>query len=334
MAKAVLKEVVTTPLDRLRYLVEEDLTKVDEALFKLIVSKIKLIPDISEHTFTAGGKRLRPMLTLASAKMCGYKGKGHIGLAASVECIHTATLLHDDVVDKSILRRGLKTANILWGNKESILVGDYLFAKAFYLMKEAKSLEVYNILSNASVVISEGEVQQLSLQGTLCNEQVYIDMISAKTAELFASACEVGAVLAKCSTEKQQAFKSYGLNLGRAYQIIDDVLDYSALQEKLGKSIGDDFMESKATLPVIIANQKANSEESAFWKKVFVERSQTRDDLPVALSIIEKHDALSLCMEKAKGYVDEARKALEVFEESEYREVLAEILGFVLEREY
>jgi len=322
-----------TPLLTLKQLLKSDIEKVDELIYKLVINKIDLIPEISNHTISSGGKRLRPLLTLASAKLCGYKGSNHIDLAASVEFIHTATLLHDDVVDKSDLRRGNKTANNLWGNKESILVGDFLLGKSFDLMGAANSLDIYRILSNAAVVISEGEVLQLSASGNIEDgKEQYFTIISAKTAELFAAACEVGAVLAEKPTAEVEAIRNYGLNLGIAFQIVDDLLDYFSSENDMGKSVGDDFKEQKVTLPVIKAYKNSSDEEKAFWQRCINDGSQSEDDIKTAINYMKSHNVYETVMEKAFEYADIAKKSLEVFEDSEYKSTLIDIADFSVKR--
>jgi octaprenyl-diphosphate synthase len=323
------------PLIDLRAIVKDDLDKVDELIYSLIVSKISLIPEISEHTISAGGKRLRPILTLASAQMCGYKGNAHIDLAACVEFIHTATLLHDDVVDKSDLRRGESTANSLWGNKESILVGDFLLGKAFQLMSAARSLEIYRILSNSAVVLSEGEVLQLAATGDLNGgEDVYIKIVAAKTAELFAASCEVGAVLAERSDEEVAALRSFGLNLGIAFQIIDDALDYYYSAGKTGKNIGDDFRERKVTLPVIFAYAAGDDEERKFWQRTIGDDNQKEGDVEQAVEYVKNHGVFEKVIDRADEYADAARKSLEIFDNSDLKNCLLGVVDFAVRREF
>jgi octaprenyl-diphosphate synthase len=325
-----------TPLEALRALVSNDLNQVDARIFDLIKSKVSLIPEISEHTIASGGKRLRPMLTLASARMCGYEGQAHIDLAASVEFIHTATLLHDDVVDTSDLRRGVQTANNVWGNKESILVGDFLLGKAFELMGSGKSLEVYAVLSHAAVVISEGEVKQLALTGKINVTQAeYFEVINAKTAELFAAACAIGGIIANRPAEEVAALRQYGMNLGCAFQIVDDALDYSAAQENLGKNIGDDFREKKITLPVIIAYNQADNKGRGFLEGAFAQDTDSNELLlKNTISMMENSGAVSESIQIARDITASAAKALQVFPNSNIKQVLLDILEFVVDREF
>ena len=275
------------------------------------------------------------MLTLAAARMCGYDGPYHVHLAATVEFIHTATLLHDDVVDESDLRRGNETANVLWGNHASVLVGDFLFSRSFQLMVEDGSLEVLAILSNASAVIAEGEVMQLMNVGdTNTTEDSYLKVISSKTAALFAAACEVGAVVAERPKTEARALESYGRNLGIAFQLVDDALDYSAEQQALGKSIGDDFREGKVTLPILLAFRRGNAEERAFWKRVVEDHDQQDDDLERAIEIINRHSALEDTIERARHYGAMAKDALGIFEDSEIKSALLEAVDFSIERAF
>src|SRR5512143_3105943 len=267
-------------LDALNDMVRDDLRLVNALIVDRMQSPVPLIPQLAGHVVAAGGKRLRPMLTLASARLCGYRGGRHQALAACVEFIHTATLLHDDVIDDSDLRRGLATANAVWGNKASVLVGDFLFSRAFQLMVTDGSLRVLEILSGASAVIAEGEVLQLiTSNDTATSEQAYLDVIRCKTAALFAAACRIGAVVSDRSRVEEEALDSYGLNLGIAFQLIDDVLDYSARQTELGKTVGDDFREGKVTLPVILAYRRGDEEERAFWRRCLEKLEQEEADL-------------------------------------------------------
>lgn len=325
-----------SPLVLIKDLVADDLNKVDILIESLAENKLELIGDVSLHTFRSGGKRLRPILTLASAKLFNYQGDAHISLATAVEFIHTATLLHDDVVDHSDVRRGTPTANTLWGNKESILVGDFLFAKSFELMGNAQSLEIFRALSSASVVISEGEVLQLSSVGKLENSRErYFDVVRAKTAELFASACYVGGVLGEAKQEQQKALHNYGLCLGIAFQIIDDLLDYSASVEEMGKCVGDDFKECKMTLPVIIAYENAQSDdEKSFWQRVIGDGKQNDDDFAQAIEYMKLHDVNSKSLETAREYAEDARKSLDLLPNTEITSQLNDLLSFVVERSY
>jgi octaprenyl-diphosphate synthase len=298
-------------------------------------SPVALIPQLAGHIVAAGGKRLRPVLTLASARLCGYEGKRHIALATSVEFIHTATLLHDDVVDHSELRRGMATANSLWGNKTSVLVGDFLLARAFELMVEDGSLEVLDILSHASAVISEGEVAQLiTANDTETSESAYMEVIKAKTAQLFAAACQLGAVVADRPKVEREALESYGMNLGIAFQLIDDVLDYSAKQATLGKTVGDDFAEGKITLPVILAFRRGTEEERTFWRRAVEDLDQREGDLETAIEMMKRYGSLDDTVTRARHYGAIARDALGIFEDGSEKSALIDLVDFSIQRAY
>ena len=321
------------PLDALVELVDDDLKAVNQTIIDRMHSPVALIPQLAGHIVAAGGKRLRPLLTLAATKMCGYSGDRHIKLATCVEFIHTATLLHDDVVDDSALRRGRSSANAVWGNQPSVLVGDFLFSRAFELMVEDGSLKILGILSRASSVIAEGEVHQLiTTNDTETSEAQYLEVVQAKTAELFAASSQIGAVVAERPEVEEEALQVYGLNLGIAFQLIDDVLDYSAKQAELGKTIGDDFREGKITLPVILAFRRGDTDERAFWQRCLNELDQNEDDLSHALELMEKHDSLTDTIHRAQHYGDVARDALGIFPESPVKTTLVDIIDFCIER--
>ena len=292
-------------------LVAADMRAVNELIVQRMHSPVAMIPQLAGHIVAAGGKRLRPLLTLASARMCGYAGRRHIALAACVEFIHTATLLHDDVVDESDLRRGLASANAVWGNKASVLVGDFLLSRSFELMVEDGSLSVLSILSRASTLIAEGEVLQLTTQNdTETGETQYLEVIKAKTAQLFAAACRIGAIIAARPKVEEDALETFGMNLGTAFQLTDDVLDYSAKQMALGKTVGDDFREGKITLPVILAFRRGDEAERAFWRRTLETLDQRQDDLERAVDLMEKHKALADTVERARHYGAIARDGL------------------------
>ncbi|KAF0118707.1 MAG: octaprenyl-diphosphate synthase [Rhodospirillaceae bacterium] len=323
-------------LDLLVSLVSDDLRQVNETIIRRMHSPVVLIPKLASHIIAAGGKRLRPVLTLASARLCGYAGEGrHVMLATCIEFIHTATLLHDDVVDESALRRGKPSANVLWGNKASVLVGDFLFSRAFELMVEDGHLPVLAILSRASSVIAEGEVLQLlTANDTDTTEETYLEVIRSKTAALFAAASRLGPMVAGRPPEEEAAMEAYGLNLGMAFQLVDDVLDYSARQEKLGKTIGDDFREGKITLPVILGVAAADATERTFWRRTLEDLDQNEDDLPRALDLLQKHDCLEETLRRAHAYGDTARTALQSFPDSPWRRALLDVVTFCIERAY
>ena len=325
----------TASLDRLIALLRADLDRVNVLILERMQSPVALIPQLAGHIIAAGGKRLRPMLTLATARLCGYRGERHLALAAAVEFIHTATLLHDDVVDASDLRRGLATANAVWGNKSSVLVGDFLFSRAFQLMVEDGSLPILSILSEASAVIAEGEVLQLvTSNDTETTEEAYLDVIEAKTAQLFAAAARVGAVLAERPAAEEQALESYGRNLGIAFQLVDDMLDYSAHQAELGKTVGDDFREGKITLPVVLALRQASESERLFWRRTLEELDQRDGDLEQAIALMTRHGTLQATLERAGHYGAAARRALGPFRDGPERRALDDVIDFCLARGY
>lgn len=325
----------TNALDNLVALVAQDLADVNEIIVNRMQSPVALIPQLAGYLIASGGKRLRPVLTLAAAQMCGYQGEVHKPLAACVEFIHTATLLHDDVVDESDLRRGQASANAVFGNKSSVLVGDFLFSRAFQVMVEAGSLDVLRILSNASAVIAEGEVLQLTTSNdTETSEEAYLEVIKAKTAELFAAACRIGAVVAGRPTAEEDALRSYGMNLGIAFQLVDDVLDYSAAQARLGKTIGDDFREGKITLPIVLAFRRGDDTERAFWRRTMEDLDQGEGDLEKAIALMGRHNALRDSVERARHYASVARDALGLFPASPVKRALLEVLEFVVDRDY
>ncbi|MEI8396916.1 MAG: polyprenyl synthetase family protein [Rhodospirillaceae bacterium] len=330
-----LSSSLASPLDSLADLVSDDLSAVNKIIIERMHSSVEMIPQLASYIVAAGGKRLRPLLTLASARLCNYAGDKHLGLAAAVEFIHTATLLHDDVVDESNLRRGLASANAVFGNKPSVLVGDFLFSRAFLLMVETGSLEVLRILSNASVVIAEGEVLQLqTTNDTGTSEEAYLAVISAKTAALFAAACRSSAVIAGRPESEAAALDAYGLNLGIAFQLVDDALDYSALPARLGKTPGDDFREGKITLPVVLAFRRGSEEDRVFWRRVMEETVQNEGDLEHAIELMTRHDTLRDTIDRARQYGTIARNALSLFGDSLEKRVLLEIIDFVVDREY
>jgi octaprenyl-diphosphate synthase len=324
-----------SPVERLHALVGADMAATDRLIHARMHSGVPLIPDLARHLIDSGGKRLRPLLTLAAAKAGGYRGEGHVMLAAAVEFIHTATLLHDDVVDESALRRGKVSANLMWGNKPSVLVGDFLFSRAFQLMVETGNLAVLDILSGASAIIAEGEVMQLKSANNLgVTEAHYLSVVTAKTAALFAAAAHAGAVIAALPVSVVEGIRAYGLNLGIAFQLVDDALDYSGRQALLGKTVGDDFREAKMTLPIILAHARTADADRPFWKRVIETGNQTEADLDRAITLVEETGAIQETMRRARAYADAAKTALSVLPQSEIRGALAEIADFCVERAY
>jgi octaprenyl-diphosphate synthase len=322
-------------LDPLFRLLSGELERVNQLIVERMQSPVALIPQLAGHIVAGGGKRLRPMLTLGCAKLCGYRGTRHIGLAAAVEFIHTATLLHDDVVDASDLRRGRDTANAVWGNKPPILVGDFLFSRSFELMVADGSLRILEILSRASSVIAEGEVLQLTTTcDTGTSEAAYLAVIEAKTAELFAAASRIGAVMAERPPEEEEALDRFGRNLGIAFQLVDDMLDFSAHQSELGKTVGDDFRDGKVTLPILLAFARGDEEERGFWRRTIEELDQRSGDLDAAIRLVERRGALAETLTRARGYAAAAIDALAMFRHGAERRALIEAAIFATERSF
>jgi len=322
------------PQDRLALWLAEDMAAVNLLIRNRMASEhAPRIPEVTAHLIEAGGKRLRPMLTLAAARMCGYVGSDHQKLAATVEFIHTATLLHDDVVDESARRRGRPTANLLWDNKSSVLVGDYLFARSFQLMVETGSLRVLDILANASAVIAEGEVLQLTAaQDLATTEDTYLKVIRGKTAALFSAATEVGGVIAGVDETMVQALHTYGDALGIAFQIADDLLDYGGSSAAIGKNTGDDFRERKLTLPVIKAVALADTEQRAFWVRVIEKGDRREGDLEHALQLLDQTGAMAAARADAMAWADTARTSLDALPDHPLKEMLADLASYVVAR--
>ncbi|MBK5934497.1 octaprenyl-diphosphate synthase [Rhodovulum imhoffii] len=329
-----LDTAATKPHERLADTLRDEMTAVNALIRERMTSEhAPRIPEVTAHLIEAGGKRLRPMLTLAAARMCGYEGPHHIHLAATVEFIHTATLLHDDVVDESGQRRGRPTANLLWDNKSSVLVGDYLFARSFQLMVEPGSLKVLDILSNAAATIAEGEVLQLTAARDLSTtEDVYLKVIRGKTAALFAAATEVGGVIAGVPEDQVRALHTYGDALGIGFQIVDDLLDVSGDPKSTGKNIGDDFRERKLTLPLIKALARANEDDHAFWKRTIEKGDQREGDLEHALTLMERHGTIEDTRREALAWSARAKDALTLLPDHEIREMLSDLADYVVAR--
>ena len=331
LSAAEAKEASLAPLLKL---VAADMEKVNAQILSHAQSHVDLIPQLAQHLIDSGGKRLRPMLTIAAARMCGYgRGNHHVDLATAVEFMHTATLLHDDVVDESDLRRGRRTARLIWGNQASVLVGDYLLGQAFRIMVSTGSLEALSVLSDAAAIIAEGEVMQLAAaHNTATTEDAYLKVINAKTAALFSAAAEVGAIVAGRSQAEREALESYGRNLGIAFQLVDDALDYSGKQAQLGKSVGDDFREGKITLPVVLSYRRGDDRQREFWKRVMEQGDQRDGDLDHAIQLMNQHGALDDTIDRARHYGAIARDALEIFPDSDYKSALVDAIGFSVAR--
>jgi len=333
MIPALTPPSVQTPsVKSLTSLLASQMDEINTCILEKMQSPVSLIPQVAGYLISLGGKRLRPLLTVASAELCGYQGKRHIQLASCVEFIHTATLLHDDVVDESTMRRGMNTANAVWSDKASILVGDFLFTRAFELMVLDGSLDVLQILSQASSVIAEGEVMQLASSHSLdLDESTYLKIIEAKTARLFSAATEVGAVIAGSDEHKRKALSHFGYALGMAFQLIDDNLDYAADQERLGKTIGDDFREGKVTFPVILAYKEGL--DRGFWEEAFNQEERNESALTHAISLLKKSGALLKTKYKAQVFIEEALDCLTPFPDSPLKIALQDLAHFSLHRE-
>jgi len=320
-------------IGKLWTLVRADMERVNQTILSRTGSKVTMIPEVANHLIQSGGKRLRPMMTLAAAGLCHYVGEGHVKLAASVEFMHTATLLHDDVVDQSDMRRGKLAARMLWGNEASVLVGDFLLGQAFRMMVEVGSLPCLSVLADAAAVIAEGEVMQISAaKDTTTTEDDYVAVIRAKTAALFAAACEVGPILAGRPKSEMAACRAYGTNLGIAFQLIDDALDYGGSSSALGKNVGDDFREGKITLPVVLSFRRGSNTERAFWTRT-LEKGEIRDgDLETAIAMMRRYRAIEDTIERARHYGAMARDALELFPASDHKQALLEVVEFCVRR--
>lgn len=329
------------PLQALVDYLAVDMQACNHVIMDRMQSSVPLVSQLAAHLIVAGGKRLRPLLTLASARLCGYEKDSadhitrHVRLAACIEFLHTATLLHDDVVDESMLRRGTESANAVFGNSASVLVGDFLFSRAFQIMTEDGSLEVMRIISKASATIAEGEILQMTVQNDLSTSiSRYFEVIHGKTAALFAASCRVGAIVANQSRQHELALESFGTNLGMAFQLVDDALDYSAKQEELGKTIGDDFREGKITYPILIAYEKSTLVEKEFWQRVIQDGKQEKGDLKQALVLIRKYNVIEETLKEAMVFANKASSALDVFPESELHTILKNIANYTVHRHF
>ena len=331
-----LKKEINNSYLELKNLVGDKLDKVDQLIKLKLTSEINLIHKMTDHHLSSGGKRIRPLLTLASAKLCGYMdGKRDINLAACIELIHSATLLHDDVIDNSDLRRGIKTTNSIWGNQSSVLVGDYFFSRCFEMMVEDESVEILKLLSSTSSTIAQGEVLQLEHKGEVdVLEETYFKIINMKTAALFAAATRVGACITNKNKKEKDALESYGKNLGMAFQIADDALDYHSQDVFFGKKVGKDFYEGKITLPLIIIYQRANDEEKNFLLEMFKKEKRSEDDFSETLALINKYKAVQTSLKRAEYFVNVSCDALGTFGESTEKKILQNLTGFSLNRSF
>lgn len=332
-SKSAANAPATASIDPLMQLALGDMEKVNRLILSKAGSDVAMIPEVAKHLIDSGGKRLRPMLTIAASQMCGYEGENHILLSASVEFMHTATLLHDDVVDESDMRRGKLAARMLWGNQASVLVGDFLLGQAFRMMVEAGSMQALEVLSNAATVIAEGEVMQLSTAKNLdTNEDEYLSVIRSKTAALFAAAAEVGPIIAGSDKATISGFRSYGTNLGLAFQLIDDVLDYGGSIDDLGKNVGDDFREGKITLPVVLSYRRGTDEERSFWRSALSEGNNGDGNLREAMMLLNKYDAIDDTVARARHYAEIAKDALAPMKSGAHKDALIEVLEFCISR--
>jgi octaprenyl-diphosphate synthase len=333
---ASLHQLTPAPsLDPLVALTAADMNAVNQVILGRMQSEVPLIPELAGHLIAGGGKRMRPMLTCASAALCGYPGTRHHKLAAAVEFIHTATLLHDDVVDGSGTRRGKRTANLIWGNPASVLVGDFLFSRAFELMVEDGSLKVLKILSRASAIIAEGEVAQLTAQRQIeTREDTYLHIIEAKTAALFSAACRIAPVVAEAGDEAEEALESFGRNLGIAFQLVDDAIDYTSEKATSGKDLGDDFREGKMTLPIILAYARGSDEERRFWREAVGGDRSSDEDLDRAISLLQRTGAIAETLERARTYARRALDCLAAFPAGKARTALTQAVEFAVARAY
>ena len=331
-----LKKQINNSYFQLKNSVENKLMLVEEKIKSKLDSNVELVKKMTDYHLNTGGKRLRALLTLGSSKLCGYtKGTRDINLAACVELIHAATLMHDDVIDNGSIRRGKKTPNKIWGNHSSVLAGDYLLSRCFEMIVEDGNIEVLKLLSSTSSIIAQGEILQLQHKGEVdMLEETYLKIISSKTAELFAAATKVGAILSEMKTKEKEALEFYGRNLGLTFQIADDTLDYNSELKLFGKNIGQDFYEGKITLPIILLFQKANNDEKETLKKTFAKEERNQNDLNHTLSLIKKYDIINSCYQKAKHYINLSSNSLSVFKDSEEKNILENLTSFSLSRNF
>ena len=331
-----LKKQINNSYSELKNSVEDKLVLVEERIKTQLKSKVELVEEMTAYHLNTGGKRLRALLTLGSAKLCGYlKGGRDINLAACIELIHAATLMHDDVIDNGEIRRGKKTLNFVWGNQSSILVGDYLLSRCFEMMVEDGNLEILRLLSSTSAQIAQGEILQLQHKGEIdMLEEIYFKIISAKTGKLFAAATKVGAILGNKNNKIKDALEFYGKNLGLTFQIADDSLDYNSELNLFGKKIGNDFYEGKITLPIILLYQKANDAEKIKIKEFFTKKNRDEKNFKVILELIKKYNIISQCYKKAEHFIDLASNSLSIFDNSDEKRILEKLTSFSLERSF
>ncbi|RCS23411.1 polyprenyl synthetase family protein [Phyllobacterium salinisoli] len=314
-------------------LTKADMGRVNELILSKAGSDVEMIPEVANHLISSGGKRLRPMLTLASARMCGYEGDGHVKLATSVEFMHTATLLHDDVVDESDLRRGKSTARMIWGNQASVLVGDFLLGQAFKMMVDVGSLDALDVLATSASIIAEGEVMQLAAAKNMeTTEDEYLAVIKAKTAALFSAAAEVGPIIAAAPRADRVALRSYGLNLGLAFQLVDDALDYGGSAQNLGKNVGDDFREGKITMPLLLSYRRGTAQERAFWKKAIEDGANDDASLEKAIGLMTRYGSIADTIQRARHFGEIARDALAPLAATPEKDALVDVIDFCISR--
>ena len=327
------KQSKVNTFDVIKSTYENQLRQVDEHIKLKLSSHVELVGEMATHLMKTGGKRLRPLLTICSSEIFGYKGNRHINLAACVELIHNATLLHDDVIDKSETRRGFKTTNAIWGNKSSILAGDYLLSRCFEMMVDDGSQEVLKILSSVSSEIAQGEILQLQFEKQIdMVEKNYLDIITAKTASLFGASMRVGGCINDRTNKEKEALESYGRNLGICFQITDDILDYSSKEKIFGKKIGNDFIEGKITLPIILLFQKASVKEREMLNQYFTQKIRTENEFNQVLKLINKYNVIETCKKRADYFSNVASDSLSIFEKNFIVQKLQELSFFIINR--
>ena len=317
-------------IKKIHKIVGQDISKIDALIVEMIQGHVPVITQVTKHLLGSGGKRLRPALTLLSARLLNYTGSSHIGVATSIELIHTSTLIHDDVVDDSSMRRGKATANTIWSNRRCILVGDFLLSQAFKILVQEQCLRTLEVVAKTSAIIAEGEIKQINSIGNLdITFDEYKDIIYSKTASLFGTACQIGAILNKSSSQIEESMLNFGVNLGIAFQIVDDVLDYT---NTLGKNLGDDFHEGKMTLPIIVAYQYANTQEKKFWKRTISQHDIQDGDLQLAIEQMHKYDVVTICKSTILQFIDEALKSIDIIPDNHIKDLLRELPMWIIRR--